>query len=86
MKSQEKRKSPASILIPLNRWGESLIMRESDPNSLIQFTIVGPRGGVRGTAFIKAEKLREVGRAAIRLANEVEGKTGFRSIKGGKRA
>ena len=80
MKSQDNRKSDPSILLPLNPWGQSLMLRMSTEN-WIQFTILGPRGGVQGIAFVEADKLREVGRASIRFANEIEGKTNLRIVK-----
>ena len=57
--------------------------RKAEPN-FTQFSIIGPRGAVKAAAWPDIKKLREVGRELIRLANELEGKTGLRCVRGGK--
>jgi hypothetical protein len=50
----------------------------------MQFSMVGTRYGLLASEFVTAADLRRIARALLRYANDVEGKTGLRCVRGGK--
>jgi hypothetical protein len=50
----------------------------------MQFSMVGPRYGLLASEFVTAVDLRRIARALLRYANDLEGKTNLRSVRGGK--
>ena len=64
--------------------GKKLWLRPTQDQKWVQFTMLGPRLGMLAVDFVTPRRLREIGRELIRLANEIEGKTGLRSVKGGR--
>jgi hypothetical protein len=78
--------NPNDKQLLLHKGGKTLWLRPTDDRKWVQFTILGPRLGMLAVDFVTPKRLREIGRELIRLANEIEGKTCLRSVKGGKRA
>lgn len=79
-------KHPEDKKLLLQKGGKMLWLRVTENRRWVQFTLLGRRLGMLGAEFVSPNRLREVGRELMRLANDMQGKTGLRSVKGGKRA
>jgi len=79
-------KHPEDKKLLLQKGGKMLWLRPTENMRWVQFTLLGPRLGMLGAEFVSPNRLREVGRELMRLANEMQRKTNLRSIKGGKGA
>jgi hypothetical protein len=72
--------------LELQKGGKTLWLRVTDDRRWVQFTMIGARLGMLAIDFVTPNRLREIGRVMMRLANEMQGKTNLRSIKGRKGA
>jgi hypothetical protein len=71
-----------SRMLDLHPQGKTLMLRATNDKTWVQFTILGPRLGVKAVDFVTPRRLREIGRELMRLANEIEGKTNLRVVRG----
>jgi len=77
-----KMTTPKEKQLELKKGGKSIWVRIDPGEKWVRFTMLGPRLGILATEFVSPNRLREIGRELIRLANDVQGKTGLRSVKG----